>query len=100
MSDDTQTGSPAPNVMVPSEEAIRIRSYQIWEREGRPDGCAQEHWARAKAELEAEMKAASMAGTAADIVLPRLHVSTPPIKSISGRLNETVTAGDALRKVG
>ena len=26
------------------EEAIRERAYFIWEREGRPDGRAQEHW--------------------------------------------------------
>ena len=38
----------------PSEEAIRLRSKQIWEREGCPEDCAWDHWLRAKAELEAE----------------------------------------------
>jgi len=37
-----------------SEEAIRKRSYEIWQREGRPEGRALEHWLQAKAELEHE----------------------------------------------
>jgi hypothetical protein len=36
-----------------SEEAVRRRSYEIWLREGRPEGKAVEHWLRAKRELEA-----------------------------------------------
>jgi hypothetical protein len=35
-----------------SEEAIRQRSYEIWQRERRPEGKALEHWLQAKAELE------------------------------------------------
>lgn len=41
--------------MIP-EEAIRLRSYLIWQSEGCPDGQALEHWLRAKAELEAESR--------------------------------------------
>jgi hypothetical protein len=26
------------------EEAIRLRAYFLWEREGRPEGRAQDHW--------------------------------------------------------
>ncbi|HEX3944828.1 MAG TPA: DUF2934 domain-containing protein [Rhizomicrobium sp.] len=40
-----------------SEEAIRQRSYEIWAREGRPDGKSLDHWLRAKAELQAEQLA-------------------------------------------
>ncbi len=29
------------------EQAIREMAYFIWEREGRPDGRAQDHWVRA-----------------------------------------------------
>ncbi len=32
------------------EKLVRERAYFIWEREGRPDGRAQEHWFRAAAE--------------------------------------------------
>lgn len=77
---------PFPTIIEPSEDAIRLRSYQIWEREGRPDGRSAEHWAQAKAELVEELQEASMTGLSADVVLPRLPVSTPPRKSVSGRV--------------
>jgi Protein of unknown function (DUF2934) len=32
-------------------ERIRQRAYLIWEREGRPEGRAEEYWARAEAEV-------------------------------------------------
>jgi Protein of unknown function (DUF2934) len=34
------------------EERIRRRAYDIWEREGRPEGRASEHWYRAARELD------------------------------------------------
>lgn len=37
------------------EEAIRMRAYDIWEREGRPDGRDFEHWVQARIELDAEV---------------------------------------------
>lgn len=37
-----------------SEDVIRIRAYQIWEREGRPSGRDYEHWVQAQVELESE----------------------------------------------
>jgi hypothetical protein len=32
-------------------EKVRERAYQIWEREGRQDGRAEEHWSQAEQEL-------------------------------------------------
>ena len=32
-------------------DAVRLRAYQIWDREGRPHGLDQEHWLRALKEL-------------------------------------------------
>jgi hypothetical protein len=32
-------------------DAIRERAYEIWEREGRPDGQHEDHWRQALAEL-------------------------------------------------
>ena len=32
-------------------EAARLRAYQIWEREGRPEGQHEVHWQQALAEL-------------------------------------------------
>lgn len=33
-------------------EAVRLRAYQIWDREGRPHGLDQEHWLQALKELK------------------------------------------------
>jgi hypothetical protein len=36
-----------------SEEEIRLRAYQIWERAGKPAGHDHEHWLQAQRELQA-----------------------------------------------
>ncbi len=36
------------------EDTIRMRSYLIWEREGRPGGRHLEHWLQATQELRVE----------------------------------------------
>jgi hypothetical protein len=36
------------------QERIRRRAHEIWEREGRPEGRDQEHWAQAIQGTEAE----------------------------------------------
>jgi hypothetical protein len=40
-------------------ERIRQRAHEIWEREGRPEGRAQEHWYKAVQDVEAEGSEAS-----------------------------------------
>jgi hypothetical protein len=35
-------------------DAIARRAYEIWNREGRPDGCDLRHWLQAEQELSAE----------------------------------------------
>jgi hypothetical protein len=40
--------------MLPNDEQIRRRAYEIWEREGRPEGRESEHWRMAVDELAAE----------------------------------------------
>ncbi|MDG4575056.1 MAG: DUF2934 domain-containing protein, partial [Defluviicoccus sp.] len=41
------------------QSQIEKRAHEIWEREGRPDGRAEEHWQRAVAELDDEAAAAA-----------------------------------------
>ena len=41
------------------EARIRQRAYEIWQREGRPEGREDEHWQRAQAEIMAEDGAAA-----------------------------------------
>lgn len=36
------------------EERIRERAYEIWEREGRPEGKSVDHWLQAEAEVSAD----------------------------------------------
>lgn len=37
-----------------NENLIREQAYKIWESEGKPDGCADEHWHKACQSLEPE----------------------------------------------
>lgn len=39
-------------------ELIADRAHAIWEQSGRPEGCAQEHWLRAEAEVRREREQA------------------------------------------
>ena len=43
----------------PDGSTVAKRAYEIWQREGCPDGRAMEHWLRAEAELTAEVSTAS-----------------------------------------
>lgn len=61
-----------------SDYDIRVRAYRIWERSGRPEGCAEDHWREALAELEAEKRA-----TQAIDVPPQPAVSRPPKRLIA-----------------
>jgi hypothetical protein len=64
-----------------SHEAIARRAYEIWESDGRPDGCAMEHWLRALSELKGQSN-----------VAPRGVTPTKPPRSgrrAAPRLNES-----------
>lgn len=69
------------------EEAVRLRSYLIWEREGCPRGKECDHWRRAQEELEAELDHGGPPPLkATTVVMPRVRVSTRPNKIVSNRL--------------
>lgn len=36
-----------------TEQAVKARAYELWEREGRPEGRHAEHWTQAERELGA-----------------------------------------------
>ena len=80
----------------PSEDEIRIRSYLIWEREGCPLDKSEEHWQRAKAELEAELedelRAASLVGENTTFVMPLIPISAPPSRSVSDKISPDIPA--------
>lgn len=64
------------------EEKIRLRSHEIWEKDGRPEGRASEHWRRAVAQLMAELELAWLATLEeherSELVMPRPQVHEPP----------------------
>jgi len=61
-------------------DLIRIRSYVIWEREGRKEGRAEEYWYRAEKEIDEECRAA-IAGEAPNVVLPLPLISRRPVRT-------------------
>jgi hypothetical protein len=40
--------------MLPDDDQIRQRAYEIWEREGRPEGREADHWRMAAEEISAQ----------------------------------------------
>ena len=51
---------------VPDHDEIVKRAHSIWEREGRPEGRAEEHWKMAVAEVTAEAEAKAKAASVAE----------------------------------
>ncbi|MBC8752442.1 hypothetical protein OKW43_005704 [Paraburkholderia sp. WC7.3g] len=47
------------------EEKIRVRAYELWEKDGSPDGRADEYWEQARAQIEEEESEAD--GSGADL---------------------------------
>ncbi|AWK87744.1 DUF2934 domain-containing protein [Azospirillum thermophilum] len=41
------------HILGPNDPRVRARAYDIWEREGRPEGRHLDHWARAAREISA-----------------------------------------------
>lgn len=50
--------------MKPKHEEIAARAFEIWEREGRPENRADEHWHRAERELCGDVPTAAVSSTA------------------------------------
>lgn len=68
-------------------ELIRARSYELWERDGKQEGKAEEYWLRAEAEIEAECRAA-IEGETTNVVLPLPRISRPPIRRRSNKTED------------
>ena len=52
-------------------DRIHKRAYEIWEREGRPDGQHDAHWEQARRECEAEDAAVPPAATPPEAPAPK-----------------------------
>ena len=69
-------------------DMIRVRSYEIWEREGRQDGRAEEYWLRAEQEIEVEC-CAVIEGKKTDAVMPLPRISRRPVRYVADELTRT-----------
>ena len=79
-----------------AEHELRIRSYLLWEAEGRPQGRDMEFWFRARAQLEVESKAASPWRRPRLFVVPAASVSSPPRKVIASRVPHATRSATAI----
>lgn len=61
------------------QRRIEQRAHEIWQREGCPDGRADEHWRRATAEIEADESAAVSLASAAPTPQPASEEGTKPL---------------------
>ena len=57
------------------EDAIRLKAYEIWENEGRPDGRAEEHWVQASREIECHDELSETAADAIGTVGPEADLA-------------------------
>jgi len=76
-----------------AEHEIRIRSYLLWEAEGRPSGRDKEFWFRAQAQLEVESRAPSPWKRPRLFVVPSASVRSPPRKVIASRVAHAPRTG-------
>ncbi|MFM0388825.1 DUF2934 domain-containing protein [Paraburkholderia dipogonis] len=56
---------------VSREEKIRVRAYELWEKDGSPEGRADEYWEQARAQIDEEESAADGNGTDPKSRLPK-----------------------------
>jgi hypothetical protein len=59
------------------QERIRQRAYHIWEREGRPEGRHEQHWAQASREIAAEGGTSTAPGDSPTPTAPDHGGTTP-----------------------
>lgn len=62
------------------DDLIRARAHRIWENEGCPDGQEADHWARAKAEMEAEDASSSVSAETEDTAAAKPKAAAKPRK--------------------
>jgi hypothetical protein len=61
------------------QDRIRAIAYALWEEEGRPDGCAEQHWFRAVELVAAEVEPAATAPDPDPLQVEYDKVTEPPV---------------------
>jgi len=75
---------------------VRIRSYLLWEAEGRPQGRDMEFWFRAQAQLEDESRTPALWKRPRLFVVPCASVTSPPRKLVAIRVPNVKPTGTAI----
>lgn len=83
---------PASNA---APDAISRRAYEIWEREGCPEGCDMRHWLQAEEELRTERNGASQPQPA---TMPSRNSDVTPLQGT--RAAAAATKSGATREGG
>ncbi|MBC8748567.1 MULTISPECIES: DUF2934 domain-containing protein [Paraburkholderia] len=52
------------------EEKVRVRAYQLWEKDGSPEGRADEYWEQARIQIDEEESGADGNGDGQKTRLP------------------------------
>lgn len=78
-----------PDLMV----QIRQRAYEIWQREGCPQGRDRIHWLRAEAEFREKLQSARVVLAKAKARYPRGSGGNPPVVAGLPRPAEKATLG-------
>lgn len=90
MKADTKKFSDAVPAPPPTFEDISRRAYELWEKDGRPDGNEQQHWYQAEKELSQGRQArpipSQSASSAPASPGPAQTGSKQPAKPTAGRL--------------
>lgn len=90
MKTDTKKFGEAPPSRVPSFEDISRRAYELWEKDGRPEGNEQRHWFQAERELSRGDRSrpipAQSAAAAPAVPGPAQSSSRQPSRVTAGRL--------------
>ena len=51
MKSSKPTPVPAPTRALPLQQEIAALAYEIWDKRGRPEGCALDHWLEAEGQI-------------------------------------------------
>jgi hypothetical protein len=76
------------------ERRIREAAYNVWEEEGRPEGQAHQHWAKAAHQIEAEILKNAQPAPESDESAEQSPLTTRTVRGKSG-LSRTAPVADA-----
>jgi hypothetical protein len=78
-------------------ERIRGRAYELWERDGRPDGHEWDHWLDAERDIAAEEREASVRDASAG---GNTGITNHPVEEEREEQRELPPRGEARRVAG